>query len=415
MPLGPVASWPREDKVLETLSRSKSHLGPAVGKQIDALMTPENLALMVATLVIWAASHFVGVGEVVDVLLLLVGAAMLGPSIVDVVKNLMEFGKCIEARSEADLDRAAKAFADAFVQGGLTVVMAILLRKGAKSAQARVPNAGPTTSWLEVAKPRGKIGLPNVGADPSGKAIWSKVAETGDASLPAGEGSTTMFGEIVYSVQGSITEQQLVLLHERLHAALTPKFVLFRQLRAQLKWAGYSKSVFLQAIEESLAETYAQLRVNGFKGILRGIWFPIGNKYVSVSQLATEGLAIGTIFLGAQQFFVSIIGGPDTWPPEDLPPEDAGKAPAEDDTITVTGGRKVICAPGSSLSSIAGKELGDQKLWPLLWDLNRERIGDNPNRIKAGLELLVLPLSAYTPQELADARKRAPTWKNYPM
>ena len=95
MPHGPIIAWSKEDKVTETIQRSKKHFGPALQHQVDALLTPENLAILVGTLVIWAASHFVGVGEIVDVALLLIGAVMLGPAIVDVAENLLKFGKCI--------------------------------------------------------------------------------------------------------------------------------------------------------------------------------------------------------------------------------------------------------------------------------------------------------------------------------
>ena len=149
---------------------------PMLLEQFATLVSPTNLEILLGTLVLWAASQFVGVGEVVDVALLLVGAAMLGPSIVDVSKNLMEFGKCIQATSDADLDRSAKAFADAVVAGGITVVMALLLRKGAKTAQAPV---GLQASWLEVAKPTRPFGLPDVGPDPYAGKVWSKVSETG--------------------------------------------------------------------------------------------------------------------------------------------------------------------------------------------------------------------------------------------
>src|SRR5947209_9875036 len=166
MPTGPVATWSKEDKVKETIIRSKKYLGPALSQQVDQLISPTNLAILVGTLVVWAGSHFFGVGEVVDVALLLVGAAMLGPSIVDVAENLIKFGKCINAQSEAELDVSAKAFADAAVKGGITAIMAILLHRGAKGLQAARAPGVANPSWLEVAKPKGPIGLPGVGVDP---------------------------------------------------------------------------------------------------------------------------------------------------------------------------------------------------------------------------------------------------------
>src|SRR5262249_37001712 len=126
----------------------------------------ENGAILVGTLVIWAGSHFFGVGEIVDVALLLVGAAMIGPAVVDVGENLTKFGNCINAQARSDLETAAKAFAEAAVKGGLTVIMAVLLRRSAKGLQAARAPGVARPSWLRIAKPSGKFGLPSAGVDP---------------------------------------------------------------------------------------------------------------------------------------------------------------------------------------------------------------------------------------------------------
>jgi hypothetical protein len=424
VPSGPVSAWSHEDKIKETLLRSKNYLGPAVGEQIDALISPLNIGILVGTLVLWAGAQFFGVGEVVDVILLVVGAAMIGPSIVNVVENLMEFGKCLVAKTDADLNRSAKAFADAAVTGGITVIMAILLRKGAKAAEARVPGAA-RPSWLEVAKPKGPIGLPKVGPDPYAGKIWSRVSETGTLTKAAGTGETTAFGDIVYSLDGTATDRQLALFHERVHAALSPRFGILRTLRARIGWAGYSRSVLLKYLEEAMAESYAQLRVNGFRGALTGIKFPLGGRYVGVTLrgMAAEGIAIGTIVVGVQRFTVSILDGPQTWRADRLPPR-PGPLPHKKgphsppqrmifEDILVTGGHPVTIGHGKSLSAIAGEQYRDVRLWPLIWDLNHVKIGDNPNLVRQGLVLKLLPLSDYSPAEIADAHKRSATWRNY--
>jgi hypothetical protein len=44
---------------------------PAEGRAVvEALLKPETLAIIAGTLVVWAGSHFLGVGEIVDVILL---------------------------------------------------------------------------------------------------------------------------------------------------------------------------------------------------------------------------------------------------------------------------------------------------------------------------------------------------------
>jgi hypothetical protein len=90
-------------------------------------------------------SHFFGVGEIVDVLLLIVGAFTIGWSITDVAEDLYNFADLtINAKGEADLDRAAQAFSHAVVLAGITVIMAILLRKSVKEIQV----ARGATLWM---------------------------------------------------------------------------------------------------------------------------------------------------------------------------------------------------------------------------------------------------------------------------
>ena len=78
--------------------------------------------------------------------------------------------------------------------------------------------------------------------------------------------------------------------------------------------SAYSRSALLRYLEEALAEGYGQLRVHGLANTLGAIKFPLQGGYVIVSQLASEGLAIGTITLGGTLFFVSISLGQ---PPSD--------------------------------------------------------------------------------------------------
>ena len=71
--------------------------------------------------------------------------------------------------------------------------------------------------------------------------------------------------------------------------------------------------------------------------------------------------------------------------------------------------------PGQSLSALSKQLYGTFEYWPLLWDLNPQAVRNgNPNRTIPGAIVKYLPLTAYKPAQLADAKKRFPTWKNYP-
>lgn len=301
---GPIVSWSAGEKVADSIRRSKKYLPANLALQVDALISPENLSIMTGTLVIWAGSHFFGVGEIVDVGLLLLGAVFVGWSVHKVAQDLVAFGSgAVSAKSEADLDRAGQAFASAAVMAGITVVMALLLRRSAKQLQA---TRGSTIS--EVARLRDP-GLAQVEADSQAGSLWRKPTITGDPSLKPGGGQTWWFGDVEYSTAGTATEQQLARVHELVHSFLRPRLRLFRQFRARLNASAYTRSAILQYLEEALAESVAQMSVYGIEGLLTGLKFPIANGYLTIQQLACEGAEIGTILVGAQQFSVQFIVG----------------------------------------------------------------------------------------------------------
>src|SRR5882724_10536700 len=102
-----VAAMSTTDRLKEVLTRSKKNFGPDVAQAIDSLLSPTNLAILAGTLALWAGSHFFGVGEIVDVLLLIVGAFTIGWSISDVAKDMYTFAdRTLNARTDADLETA---------------------------------------------------------------------------------------------------------------------------------------------------------------------------------------------------------------------------------------------------------------------------------------------------------------------
>ncbi|HYP28877.1 MAG TPA: hypothetical protein VE262_19345 [Blastocatellia bacterium] len=298
----PVSTWSKSEKVAEALRRSKKYLPASLAQQVDILLSPENLVIVTGTLVIWAGSHFFGVGEIVDVILLLAGSFTIGWAAVDLAKLLLEFATtALNAQTEEDLDRAAKAFADAVLTGGMTVVMAVLLKRSANQLQAtRGANV------MDVMRPR-QPGLGNVKPDPQAGRIWRKPTTTGDPSMAAGTGKTSWFGDMTISTAGTAAEQQLARVHELVHSFLRPRFIVLRTFRARLAGSAYWKSAFLQYLEEAMAETIAQLRVNGLSGLFTGIRFPIQNGYVSIQQLGAEVGNIGRIIVGTHRFTVHFI------------------------------------------------------------------------------------------------------------
>jgi hypothetical protein len=300
-----IASWSDTERIIEAIRRSKRYLPESLARQLDAFLTPENLAILGGTLVLWAGSHFCGVGEVVDVALLLVGSFVVGWSITGVVRELVAFGAAaLGARNEGDLDRAARSFAAAISAGGVTAVFAILLRRSATRLQA---TRGPALG--QVLTPR-EPGFVAIEPSPPEGGLMRRPTVLGDPSLPAGQGVTTAFGDVRYSTAGSATEQQLARLHELLHSFLSPRLLVFRTFRARLAMSAYARSAILKYLEEALAESFAQIRVNGLSHLLTALRFPVVSGYVTLQQLACEGAEIGKIVFGTERFSVQLVAGP---------------------------------------------------------------------------------------------------------
>jgi len=77
-------------------------------------------------------------------------------------------------------------------------------------------------------------------------------------------------------------------------------------------------------------------------------------------------------------------------------------------------GKSIQVKPGQYLSLIAKGVYQSAELWPLLWDMNKVQV-PNPNRITPGMTLQYKELKEYTPAQIADAKRRSPTWKDYPQ
>jgi hypothetical protein len=152
------------ERLARVLDLSEKHFAPEVWRMISSFVTPLNLEIMAGSLVLWAGSHLFGIGEIVDVLLLVIGAFTIGWSIWDVARDLYNFADyTINGTTDSDLERAAEAFAHAVVLAGVTVVMALLLRKSVKE----MPKFRQASA-LEAIKPR-SLGLPKAPPRPRGR------------------------------------------------------------------------------------------------------------------------------------------------------------------------------------------------------------------------------------------------------
>jgi hypothetical protein len=283
------------DKIAEAMRRSMPHLPLEALHVVEGMLRPESIAMISGTLAVWAGSHFFGVGEMVDIILLGVGTLALGFSMFEGAGELYEFcSGAVAANTSAQLDEAGRHFARAATILGISTVQAVLLRGQGRTLRARgrprlypreeVAAPPPAGDQLRIARPR---------------------------RLPDGEaGRTSPYGEIEISRSQSVTDERVTLYHELVHRYFSPRTGPLRQLRAEVRISAYSRSALLRYLEEALAEGYGQLRVHGLQKAMTAYRFPVEYGYVTVAQMVGEGQVVGTIALGGVLFHVSISHGP---------------------------------------------------------------------------------------------------------
>jgi len=261
-----VANWDFETRLKEMLETAIPKLGPEVGQQLKQMITPESLAIMAGVLVAWVISHGVGVGEIIDIIILSVGVFAIGLAIfsgLDYLYNAVSL--TYKASSRRDLEKAADDFAKAISILGVQTVLAILFRK------VPVTRRG---GRFELGEPPRTAGL----------RYKPKVEGIKLSELCAGEGSTNPWGDITISLKGSIQDQKSALYHEKVHQFLAPKLYLLRNFRVQNLTASYFRSSLWRYIEEALAETASQVGVYGIRKFFVGVSFPVKNGYVFLTR-----------------------------------------------------------------------------------------------------------------------------------
>lgn len=267
MPTRHVPSMPFQDRLGESLRRSLPKLGPEVRQQVQSLLEPEALLIMASVLLAWVVAHAFAVGEIIDLVLVGAGLFAVGWSVFVGIDHLYDFAATTyRARTESDLEIAGDHFAKAVGILGIQAVLAVIFR-GAKAP--RTSKGGRLNPGAAPPKTPGSSYKPKIKADPG---------------LPAGQGSTSFWGDIKVSTAGSATDRALVLLHEKVHQVLTPKLYLLRNYRVSTRAASYIRSSLWRYLEEALAETVAQVGVNGFSKFFRGIRFPIENGYLHLMR-----------------------------------------------------------------------------------------------------------------------------------
>ena len=295
-----VAAMTREAKVEEAIKRGVRLLPGQLRSQAEALLSPAALATMAGSIVALLIAQAFGVGEIADLLLLAAGLGFCGMGVFHGLRDLGRFAKdAVEAGSEQDLDEAARYFAAAVTELGVNAIMAILLKKPIRSFRELDGFSFRKVSpGLIAVKP----------PPPPGVRSTVTYADV-DARY---YGWADAYGDIVVNTRFSPEEQQITLDHESVHAFFSPKLGPFRQIRARLARSGYNRSPLLRYLEEAMAESYAQMRATGFKGIITGVKFPMKNGYLSAQQTQVMfGTFLGIVQVNGQMLHLSVTQAPD--------------------------------------------------------------------------------------------------------
>lgn len=149
-----VACWDLQQKLLGAARRVTPRLPGEMRAQFAALFSGQNLAITAGVLTAWGASHLVGVGEAVDVVLLAGGAVTLGWQVFAAGKDIGTFAYlAAHAQSYADLDEAANHLARAVVTIGVAAFIGLILKFGSRFAKRGGLSAKAATEGGEALVP----------------------------------------------------------------------------------------------------------------------------------------------------------------------------------------------------------------------------------------------------------------------
>jgi hypothetical protein len=116
---------------------------------------------------------------------------------------------------------------------------------------------------------------------------------------------------------------------------------------------------------------------------IRGAGAILVERVLGENPEATENLLNDLV--GRGQRFLTVVAPPQEEPPSAPPPDEPEPEP---EPPPETPGEIYVVQPGDTLGRIAQRLYGDFRLWPLIFEANRDKIS-NPGLIRVGMELLI--------------------------
>ena len=136
------------EKLLLAVEASIYYLPSEVAEEIKAIFTPATLATMVGVFAVYLAAHATGVGQAIDIGMLIAGGIYFGLDAFAIFKDIAGFAGAIDATTTEELEEAGEHLASAVAKIGVDAVMTLLTKKVADRV-AGIDEPGTTTGDMD--------------------------------------------------------------------------------------------------------------------------------------------------------------------------------------------------------------------------------------------------------------------------
>ena len=127
---------------------SVAFLPATLAREVLAIFTPATVASMAAIFAVYMAAHATGVGQAIDIGMLIAGGVFFGMDAFTIFTDIAGFANAVNAQNEDDLEIAGQHLASAVAKVGVDALMTLLTSKIAKKI-APVEEPGTTRDLIE--------------------------------------------------------------------------------------------------------------------------------------------------------------------------------------------------------------------------------------------------------------------------
>ena len=132
-----------EKRIEQVLRRVPPYLPEAMRADFMKILEPQALVMTVAVLAVWAGSHAIGIGFIVDALLLVTAPIFTGKTVIDCAETLRKSLELMsEAKEEKHLEESARLLGQVVATIGVTVFVAVIARGATRTLSAAAQGKG---------------------------------------------------------------------------------------------------------------------------------------------------------------------------------------------------------------------------------------------------------------------------------